>query len=163
MDYGDHPVFATDAAAGQQLTIDELTQIRRLLERLPAADQPVNVERGYGDVELARLATSVVASRRAIERLFKAQVANDPSIDLLLTLFIHRARGEMLTVSEACSSTSAPATTALRRLTILTKSGHVQRVPHRHDKRTVYVTLSDAAAATMRAWLQSLRTMEGCG
>ncbi|CAM3227430.1 hypothetical protein SPAN111604_11630 [Sphingomonas antarctica] len=160
MNYGDHPVFATNTPDGQQFSADELTQIRRLLERLPTGEQPIGGERGYGDVALARQASAIVKLRRQIEAMFAGQVANDPSIDLLLTLFIHRARGAMLTVGEACLATSAPPTTALRRLTILTKNGHVQRVPHRHDKRTVYVTLSDSAAETMRLWLQAAQNIE---
>lgn len=107
----------------------------------------LTVQRGKqetdGDVQLAARAVSVYQSRRSRESIFaEADLFGEPAWDIMLDLFIARAQRRETSVTSACVGSAVPSTTALRWIGVLESLGLLVREVDPHDRRRVFVSLS---------------------
>lgn len=104
-----------------------------------------------------RMVRQVIANRQARARFFDAELFGDPAWDMLLDLTAARAEGAQVSVTSLCIAAGVPATTALRWLTQMVKSGLFVRVPDPSDKRRAFIALSDRSLTAMAGYFASLR------
>lgn len=80
----------------------------------------------------------------------------DPAWDLLLDLYFRGAKGEIVTVSNACMAAGVPTTTALRWIDILIDLGLVTREADVADRRRILLHLTDDAREKLKAYFSQL-------
>lgn len=102
---------------------------------------------------LAAIARQVYAMRRARMRFIDSNLLGEPGWDILLDLFIHRAAGKRVPVTNACLGAAVPQTTALRWITLLQEAGLVRRRPSEVDRRSHYIELTDRGIKAVAACL----------
>ena len=105
---------------------------------------------------LARLQQEIAKRKQNKRRLHSIEFS-DPEWDMLLELMLVHMRQTPLTVTSLCLSARVPATTALRRLENLVKTGFVERHVDPTDRRRVLVRLT---AKGVRAMTQYFRRGE---
>lgn len=89
-------------------------------------------------------------ARRTRERHFAGHLLfADPAWDILLDLFIHEARGELVSVKSASIGSGVPPSTALRWLKILEGEGLISSRDDPGDHRRRLVSLTPKGARTM--------------
>jgi CheY-like chemotaxis protein/DNA-binding MarR family transcriptional regulator len=132
----------------------------------PAVTMPASVEAQVtgslgGDFPqlLAERIRRFMAFERERAEAFGRDLVAAPVWDMLLELLDARLRGNGVSVSSLCIAANAPATTALRRIDDLVAAGLVRRRPDPHDKRRVFVELTDDAVCRLDRFLSS-RTIE---
>jgi hypothetical protein len=116
------------------------------MPEFPAADVSHNIE----DPELVRVAMAIVRVRGARRREFRDGLFADPVWDMLLDLFIARAKGKPISVTSLCIASCVPTTTALRWLKNLEDNGEIVRHGDPHDGRRYFVDLSEDASRAIR-------------
>ena len=130
--------------------LSELQGVIAAFERLcraePGADRPSPPMRAAAIYKARR--------DRAVQFAPHGNLFADPAWDMLLDLFIGREIGREVSVKAVCAAAAVPATTALRWLHLLDRSGLVDRRADPHDRRRVRVRLSDDAHAMMTRWLE---------
>jgi len=77
----------------------------------------------------------------------------EPSWDMLLDLFIAKARARPVSVSSACIASSTPQSTALRYVGLLEQVGLIRRFKDPHDGRRQYLELTEVGLSEMNAYL----------
>ncbi|MBO9715168.1 MarR family transcriptional regulator [Sphingomonas sp.] len=98
--------------------------------------------------------------RRARARrcgLFGTLRFRDPVWDMLLDLYVARARGLRLSVGALCVGSGVPGTTALRHIEGLDKLGYVRRQPDARDNRRIWIELTDETIAPMETVLSQMQ------
>lgn len=99
---------------------------------------------------LAATARRLIVERRLRDRLLNVPALfGEPAWDILLDLFVAYVDGKHVSTSDACISSTAPATTGLRYLKALEDRQMIERVRHQSDGRVVYIRLTDSAVAQM--------------
>lgn len=122
--------------------------------------------RGAGDGQpngpaiTARQVRKLIRLRRAREQFFSAELFADPAWDMMLDLYAARLERNRVAVSSLCIAAAVPATTALRWIKSLTAAGLFERQDDLHDKRRIFVTLSDGALSAMHNYFAAI-TDEG--
>ncbi|WP_170304751.1 winged helix DNA-binding protein [Croceicoccus estronivorus] len=111
---------------------------------------------GGGKDQLLAIAERYYQSRRARDNRFPKDIFGEPAWDILLDLFINTRRRRTVSTTSLCIASSAPATTALRYISVLEKRGLVRRKRSRHDGRVHYVELTDSAREAMECYLADL-------
>lgn len=99
----------------------------------------------------------LIRARRARERFFPAELFSDPAWDMLLDLMAARLDAQPVAVSSLCIAAAVPTTTALRWIRSLCDAGIFERRIDPDDARRAFVTLSEASAAAMLAYLASIK------
>jgi len=107
----------------------------------------------YSDEALAVAAARVYGARRRRARHFDSAIFADPAWDMLLDLFIARARGKHLRTTSLCIASAVPPSTALRWIAELARQGLVERRPAIDDHRVRLIALSDKGYRVMRGYL----------
>lgn len=79
----------------------------------------------------------------------------DPAWDILLDLYIEERTGRSTTISSACIASKVPTTTGLRWIQRLESMGLIARSDDAHDKRRVYISLTDDARGKMESALDA--------
>ena len=142
---------------------DEMGRIATTLARLSAApdetgpavlrliDPPADAP--PLSVDIVR---SAIRARRLRARFFTEDLFADPAWDMLLDLLQAELAQHRVPVSSLCIAAAVPATTALRWVKSMTDSGLFVRRADPHDGRRVFVELSPAASAAMRAYFAEL-------
>jgi DNA-binding MarR family transcriptional regulator len=102
---------------------------------------------------LAALADSEYRARRDRDELFSGDLFGEPAWDMLLDLYVNRARGRRVSVTSLCIASSRPPTTALRWITLLLQHGLVFRHDSSADQRVSYIELTAQGAALMNKFL----------
>ena len=109
------------------------------------------------DTALATFARKVYLARRDREKASTSpQIFNDPAWDILLDLFIAQAQDKFISVSDAGLAGQVPATTALRWVWSLEKTGLVERRSDKSDKRRSFVMLTASGQSYMRKVLTAM-------
>lgn len=106
--------------------------------------------------DLAELAGRIYRARQVRASYLNSSLLGEPVWDMLLTLYCHRARGELLSVSGLCYSAGVPATTALRWSQLLEQKNLIVRTPDSSDARRAHLALSDHGQALMSAYLATV-------
>src|SRR5690606_20277359 len=89
-------------------------------------------------------------------RLFPSGLFADPAWEMLLDLTHARLAGKRVSVSSLCIAAHGPATTALRRIGDLVKSGLVTRIRDENDGRRVFVELTEEGLARMNLYFEAV-------
>ncbi|WP_437441240.1 winged helix DNA-binding protein [Sphingomonas morindae] len=115
------------------------------------------------DVGVRRLALAehVLATRRARQRFLPTDLFADPAWDMMLDLYVARARQVRVGVSSLCIASAVPQTTALRWIKALTERGLIERQHDPVDRRRIYVALSEQAVARMNGLFDTLPPIAG--
>ncbi len=85
----------------------------------------------------------------------------DPAWDMLLAIFIAAAEQECLTVSQACQASRVPISTAIRWIDLLEAKQLVRREPDPKDGRRIKLAVQPVAIASINAWLDHVRPLDG--
>lgn len=107
------------------------------------------------DAHLLLLARAIVGRRSGRAQFLPAEIFGEPAWDMLLDLFIASGNGTSISVSSACIASRAPATTALRWLKRMEELGLVERLNDDHDRRRVFVRITERAKSSLASWLIS--------
>jgi DNA-binding MarR family transcriptional regulator len=102
---------------------------------------------------LAAIAESEYRARRHRDKLFRGDLFGEPAWDMLLDLYLNRARGRRVSVTSLCIASCRPPTTALRWLTVLEQADLVSRHESPSDHRVSYIDLTDEGAVLMSEFL----------
>lgn len=92
---------------------------------------------------LPKMAEYEYRDRRRRAELFDAKFFGEPAWDMLLDLFINRARGQTVATTSLCIASGVPPTTALRWIGVLEGKGLVHRYFCERDQRLHYVELTE--------------------
>ena len=102
---------------------------------------------------LARL-QQVISGRKERKRHLQSIEFKDPAWDMLLELMLAHMRQTPLTVTSLCLAAGVPATTALRRLEDLVRTGFVERHADPVDRRRILVRLTIKGVSAMTQYLK---------
>ena len=83
----------------------------------------------------------------------------EPAWDILLALYVNEP-GQRQTISRLAETANASKSTALRWLEHLERHGLVRREDHPHDRRTVFVELTDAGRGKLDFYFAILLSPE---
>jgi len=108
-------------------------------------------------VEAAGIVSQIIHARRARTGLFRPELFSDPAWDMLLVLFLAKARDQLMTVSELAEATATPIPTAARWIDVLERDGLVQRDADPAAARHYDVELSNRGAAAIHQWLEDCK------
>jgi DNA-binding MarR family transcriptional regulator len=156
------PRIAPDQAGDRSALAGRLvvlgTQMLRLageLSRREAAGEAADLP--ADSALLSLLAEDLYRDRRRRARHLPDRLLGEPAWDILLDLYVAAGRGQAVSVSNACLSADAPASTALRWLQHLEREGLVVRLPDPTDARRHYVRLTESGLARMTAYFAECR------
>jgi DNA-binding MarR family transcriptional regulator len=99
----------------------------------------------------------MIRMRRLRDRFLSADLFGEAAWDMLLDLMAARIEGTQVAVSSLCIAAAVPPTTALRAIRGMTERGLFLRVSDAHDKRRIFIQLSDATADAMRGYLSAVK------
>ena len=127
------------------------TAISKALHSIDPKGQPNSIALNDVDAQtLAATARRLIVERRLRDRLLNIPALfGEPAWDILLDLFVAYVDEKPVSTSDACISSTAPATTGLRYLKALEDRQMIERVRHQSDGRVVYIRLTDSAVAQM--------------
>ncbi|WP_336986285.1 MarR family winged helix-turn-helix transcriptional regulator [Altererythrobacter aquiaggeris] len=138
---------------GQECDNDEYLITRREI-------YPRNVHAQI-DYDLGLVAENLYRERRHRDQYFESSLFGEPAWDILLDLFLHRAKGVQITVTSACLASSVPATTALRWINVLIDQGLVAKMASKTDARVQFLYLSPKGILAIRNYLLDSRGQLG--
>ena len=104
---------------------------------------------------------AILRLRRLRNRYFDPSLFADPAWDMLLDLMAARLEGEQVSVTSLCIAAAVPSTTALRWIRNLIDMGLFQRRADPADGRRIYISLTDAAAQAIAAYLADAQAQAG--
>ncbi len=113
----------------------------------PAKGAAVNV----GDIR------AMIRGRRLRDRFLPSDLFGEAAWDMLLDLMAARIEGTQVAVSSLCIAAAVPPTTALRAIRGMTERGLFLRVADDHDRRRIFIELSDPTADAMRSYLSAAK------
>jgi DNA-binding MarR family transcriptional regulator len=128
------------------------------LARLEAFLALPQAPRELPDQTLAKVAEALYRARRRRARHLPNELLGEPAWDILLDLFVAKARGKRLRTTSVCIASGVPGSTALRWLSVLEEMNLLERKPAFDDARVKLVELSEHGYRVMRAYL-----IEGIG
>jgi DNA-binding MarR family transcriptional regulator len=105
-------------------------------------------------VNLAAKASLFCEQRRLRKEFLPMPLLGEPAWDMLLDLFVQYAGGAKVSVSSLCIAADCPPSTALRYIGQLVDTGLAVRSPSAHDKRIVFVELSEAGILAIGRYLE---------
>lgn len=105
------------------------------------------------DRQLAAVAEALYRARGKLAGLLPAALIADPGSDMLLDLFVQRARGRAVCLTSLGAAGRVPPSTGLRWIGLLQKHELIEIYRSEHDRRTRYVTLTESGVTAMRAML----------
>jgi DNA-binding MarR family transcriptional regulator len=139
-----------------ELTEEEATAIRRILQRLIASDSD---SPGTGDRNLYNLAWLIHGARQLRSEFFPSHLFGDDAWDMILSLYCLEGRGERPSLSLLGRTTAMPQTTALRWIQSLTDAGLIERYRDEHDRRRHLVKLTETARQKVTQYLVRVASM----
>lgn len=121
---------------------------------VPRALEPIGAPAGVS----ARLVHAICELRRSRQDFIPGKLIGDCAWDILLRLYAAHLDQHRLSISRLTRDTTIPATTLLRRLASLERTGLVERRDDPTDERRVYVELSDTGAGAMHRFFAASGT-----
>jgi DNA-binding MarR family transcriptional regulator len=95
----------------------------------------------------------LINARRERARYLSDELFADPAWDILLDLLHAELVSQRTTVSSLCIAAGVPATTGLRWISNMVKSGLLLRQPDKFDGRRVYVELAPDVSDALRNYI----------
>jgi len=102
------------------------------------------------------LVRQMIAARQARARGFDAALFADPAWDMLLDLTAAHAERQQVSVTSLCIAAGVPATTALRWVKQMVKSGVFERIDDPSDRRRAFIALSERSRDAMARYFASI-------
>lgn len=130
--------------------------IDRLAKRIATIEArlvPPRDPRELSDEALAKVAEGVYRARQRRARFLPDRLLGEPAWDILLDLFVAKARGNRLRTTSVCIASRVPGSTALRWLNVLEEHGLLERKSAPDDARVKLVELTDHGYRVMRTYL----------
>lgn len=141
--------IVTNMAAQLQIASSMFTVLARSVQGsaldISAVLEVMGEDKSQVALSLSRqtdLAASELRQRRFRERIFPPGLFGDPAWDILLDLFVAEARGNRVSVTDACLAAAVPMTTALRWVRQLESVGLVVRRADERDARRAWLVLT---------------------
>jgi DNA-binding MarR family transcriptional regulator len=149
------------AAAAAVVPSDTLKRTRTDADNamLAQPDSTVQHEMGAGSDEKSAESIALASARRLLsirrkrETAFGGKLFCDPAWDILIELYVSRSDCSNLSVGDACVVSGVPLTSALRCCQSLEKQGIVWRERDPHDRRRIFLRLTDGAFAVLTKML----------
>ncbi len=94
--------------------------------------------------------------RSRAKHLQDEEIFGEPAWDILLDLYAHQAQNEQVSVKSACIGSGAPATTALRWLSVLEAKGLVRSLDDPSDNRRRLIRLTPEGYEAMTRYLNEI-------
>lgn len=91
----------------------------------------------------------IIRIRAERRKFLPAHLFADPAWDMLLDLYLSDIVSQRISVSDLCSASNVPATTALRWIATLQGEGLVERAGDPYDHRRYFMSLSEKGMAAM--------------
>ncbi|WP_232476363.1 winged helix DNA-binding protein [Flavisphingomonas formosensis] len=127
-----------------------ISSLRRRREALTANGRKPNTENGAA-------ARRLYAERRRRNSWLDATLFSEPAWDMLLDLYASAEEGRALSISDVGIAACVPPTTSLRWLGQMEKLGLVRRSSDMHDRRRVWVELTEQGRAAITGYLTGER------
>ncbi len=105
------------------------------------------------DPNIAKIAANLLSVRERIANVFQSAAFHDPAWTIMLDLYVQRARGVRVSITDACYASGAPQTTALRYIGTLTRRGLIERHDDQFDRRKAYIELTSQGVRNIEAVL----------
>lgn len=103
-----------------------------------------------------RVARAILAARRRRDALFPSDLFADAAWDMLLELYASHLEQQRISVTQLCSCSAVPLTTALRWVSRLEQEGLVAREHDPVDARRSWIELTPAGLTAMRRYFEML-------
>jgi DNA-binding MarR family transcriptional regulator len=133
-------LMLADAQEGVGESSDKLANRLELVRVRKTNDDPLY----WADPDvLLAIAKAIYQGRQARASHFPADLMSEPAWDILLDLYIEKARGRTVSITSACIASNVPPTTALRWLSLLAEGGWIIRNEDVQDRRRSFVRLSE--------------------
>jgi len=152
-----------DAGPTHPVTWRDLERLRTNWEELAARVAEIEANaKGSGEAppsldfdeeKLAAIASSIYAARRRRNELFDPSLFGEPAWDMLLILFVCKARGDEISTSALCARSNTPHATGLRWIDRLQKQGLVRRTRAAGDSRVMLVEVTANGYSLMRRYV----------
>lgn len=113
--------------------------------------------RSSHDAVAAEIVSQIICARRARTGLFRPELFSDPAWDMLLVLFLAKAREQLMTVLELAEATATPVSTTVRWVDLLKRDGLVERDPDPAAARNDGAELSVRGTAAIYQWLEDCK------
>jgi hypothetical protein len=127
-------------------------RVTELEERLKLAAQEAPLPQ-YTNEKLAKVAAALYRARRRRDGYFAEDLFAEPAWDMLLDLFINRARGRCISTKSLCLAGAVPETTALRWIGALAKLDLISKSSPPEDRRLTLVEMTPLGFTKMRQYL----------
>ena len=149
------PMVESDASTIDHVRM-ELTRLAALLVT-PEQSNPVP-QLPSSPHNLHEKASRLYRERRARDLAFgdHASLVGEPTWDILLDLFIAHEGGQAISISSACLASCGSPTTGLRHINALCDRGLTARSADPSDRRRVFLGLTPAGLALMKACLKKM-------
>lgn len=109
---------------------------------------------------LVAAAKSTLISRRTRHVFLDSSLFSEPGWDMLLALYITEESEARNSVTRLTEFSGAPASTALRWIDHLGRSGLTRRVPHPTDHRTAFIELTDEGRYALDGYFTRIAAMQ---
>lgn len=146
---GDPPLRSAEELRRLARRLLKVADALELAEGEPAPAEPPR----FDDEVLMRTAQAVYRARQRRGEFFDDKLIGEPAWDMLLDLFIHSVRGQVVSTTSLCIASCAAPTTALRWIAVLEQADLVERRPDAVDDRLKLVHLTPKGFKAMRRWL----------
>lgn len=107
-------------------------------------------------LNLASRARLLCDQRDRRRKYISADLLGEPAWDMMLDLFMQYAGGAKVSTTSLSIASQAPATTALRYITLLEDGGYIVRTQSEYDKRVSLVGLTDTGVLAMGRYLEDI-------
>jgi DNA-binding MarR family transcriptional regulator len=142
---------------------DEQTFLARLAARVAESEAgPVLSEADKRHI-LLETARQAIKFRRWRVSLFDRAMLGEPAYDLLLALYVAEEDLGQVTASRLSDLADVAQTSALRWLDYLIGKQLIERLPHRHDKRSSVLKLTERGRSALDSLLLQMMRIGGDG
>jgi DNA-binding MarR family transcriptional regulator len=136
---------------------EDVGRIARSLAELSAAlgvpPSPMNTGAEKETSDLTHEAVvRIIRGRRDRARYLTPELFSEPAWDILLELLRAELAYERVPVSNLCTASAAPATTALRYIKFMVEAGVIFRRDDAQDGRRVFIELTPEASSALRRY-----------
>ena len=158
MKYGNISPAATPVPATPQSAHAVIETLQGQLDqlRLRLLSPETEAKLAVGEAKLVNLARNILRTRRKRETFFGENLFGEPAWDMLLELYTAQWAQKRLSVSGTCYASAVPATTALRWIERLEKTGWIERMEDPRDRRRSWIVLTEKGSTVMENYLDTV-------
>lgn len=100
-------------------------------------------------------AQKLIKARSSRAKYFPAELFGEPAWNILLDLYVCKARGQRITITSSCIASGVPPTTAIRYINLLVSMGLLTKSVSTADLRATYLELTGEAENLMDKFLRA--------